>query len=222
MFIFAIEFHDFCRFGNRFSEAKSTKNGIPESMPKFNALWTENQAQDTSETLPRRPHDAPRETRTPIRHQDGSRTLPGPHQDASRTAPLINCTWIWGVPGVCLGCAWACLGCALGVPGVCLGVLGVCLGCAWRVPGVCLAIRIKHKPSAPRARPGTPNRHTQGTPQARPGTPQAHPSIRYRHVCLACALRVPGVCLACALRVPSVCLACAWRVPGRARGVPWV
>ena len=52
----------FAYFGNRFSEAKSTKNlsknGIPKTLPKCKALLIENRAQDTSETLPRRPHDA--------------------------------------------------------------------------------------------------------------------------------------------------------------------
>ena len=64
MLIFRKEFHDFSRFGERFSEATSikhqSKNGIQDSMPKFSALWPENRAQDTSKMLPRRPLDAPR------------------------------------------------------------------------------------------------------------------------------------------------------------------
>ena len=80
--IFPIEFNDFSRFGDRFWEAKSTKNrlknGIQDSMPKFNPLWTENLAQDTSKTPPRRPHDAPR------RPQDGPKTP----QDDPKTAQV--------------------------------------------------------------------------------------------------------------------------------------
>ena len=64
-------------------EAKSIKNqlqnDIQDCRPKFNPLWPENQTQDTSKTLPRRPHDAPR------RPQDGSRTPPRRPQDASQT-----------------------------------------------------------------------------------------------------------------------------------------
>ena len=73
-------------------EAKSIKNqlqnDIQDSIPKFNPLWPENQTQDTSKTLPRRPHDAQkdpgRSKTSPRRPQDASKTtprrLPGPRR----------------------------------------------------------------------------------------------------------------------------------------------
>ena len=88
MLIFPINVNNFSRFGDRFSEANSTqnqfKNGIQDSMPKFNSLWTENRAQDTSKTLPRRPHDAPRGPKT---LQDVPKTAPGRLQDDPKTPP---------------------------------------------------------------------------------------------------------------------------------------
>ena len=88
LLIFLIEFNDFSKFGDRFSEANSTKNqlknGIPDSMPNLNPFWTENRAQDTSKTLPRRPHDAPRRPKTP---QDAPKTAPGRLQDDPKTPP---------------------------------------------------------------------------------------------------------------------------------------
>ena len=88
MLIFLIEFQDFSRFGDRFSEARSTKsqlnNGIQDRMPKSNLLWTEHRAQDTSKTLPRRPHDAPRGPKT---LQDVLKTAPGRLQDDPKTPP---------------------------------------------------------------------------------------------------------------------------------------
>ena len=60
------------------------KNRIQDSMPKFNPLWTEHRAQDTSKTLPRRPHDAPRRPKT---LQDAPKTAPGRFQDDPRTPP---------------------------------------------------------------------------------------------------------------------------------------
>ena len=69
-------------------EAKSIKNhlknDIQDSIPKFNPLWPENQTQDTSKTLPRRPHDAPRGPKT---LQDVPKTAPGRLQDDPRTLP---------------------------------------------------------------------------------------------------------------------------------------
>ena len=86
--IFAIEFHDCSYFGHRFLEAKSIKNqlqnDIQDSIPKFNPLWPENQTQDTSKTLPRRPHDAPRGPKT---LQDVPKTAPGRLQDDPKTPP---------------------------------------------------------------------------------------------------------------------------------------
>ena len=86
--MFPIECNDFSRFGDRFSKAKSTKNllknRIQDSMPKFNPLWLENQTQDTSKTLPRRPHDAPRGPKT---LQDVPKTAPGRLQDDPKTPP---------------------------------------------------------------------------------------------------------------------------------------
>ena len=86
--IFPIEFNDFFRFGDRFLETTSTKiqlkNDIQDSMPKFNPLWLENQTQDTSKTLPRRPHDAPRGFKT---LQDVPKTAPGRLQDDPKTPP---------------------------------------------------------------------------------------------------------------------------------------
>ena len=83
---FPIEFNDFSNFGDRFLEAKSIKNHlkneIQDSIPKFNPLWRENQTQDTSKTLPRRPHDAPRGPKT---LQDVPKTAPGRLQDDPRT-----------------------------------------------------------------------------------------------------------------------------------------
>ena len=71
MLIFPIEFNDFLRFGDRFWEAKSTKNrlknGFQDSMPKFNLFWPGNRAQNPSKTPPRRSHDAPRRPKTPPR-----------------------------------------------------------------------------------------------------------------------------------------------------------
>ena len=88
MFVFQIEFNDFSRFGDRFSEAKSTKNqlknGIQDSMSKFSPLWTENRAQDTFKTPPRFPHEAPRRPKTP---QDAPKTAPGRLQDDPKTPP---------------------------------------------------------------------------------------------------------------------------------------
>ena len=73
-------------------EAKSIKNqlqnDIQDSISKFNPLWPENQTQDTSKTLPRRPHDAPRGPKTlqdvPKRVQDASKTTPRRLPDGSR------------------------------------------------------------------------------------------------------------------------------------------
>ena len=69
-------------------EAKSVKNplqnDIQNSIPKFNPLWPENQTQDTSKTLPRRPHDAPRGPKT---LQDVPKTAPGRLQDDPKTPP---------------------------------------------------------------------------------------------------------------------------------------
>ena len=69
-------------------EAKSIKNqlqnDIQDSIPKFNPLWPENQTQDTSKTLPRRPHDAPRGPKT---LQDVLKTAPGRLQDDPKTPP---------------------------------------------------------------------------------------------------------------------------------------
>ena len=48
----------------------------------FNLLWPENQTQDTSKTLPRRPHDAPRGPKT---LQDVPKTAPGRLQDDPKT-----------------------------------------------------------------------------------------------------------------------------------------
>ena len=88
MLIFPIEFNDFSRFGDRIWEAKSTKkqvkNGFQDSMPKLNPLWTEHRAQDTSKTLPRRPHDAPRGPKT---LQDVPKTAPGRLQNDPKTLP---------------------------------------------------------------------------------------------------------------------------------------
>ena len=73
---------------HRFLEAKSIKNqlqnDIQDSIPKFNPLWPENQTQDTSKTLPRRPHDAPRGPKT---LQDVPKTAPGRLQDDPKTPP---------------------------------------------------------------------------------------------------------------------------------------
>ena len=86
--IFPIEFNDFPKFRDRFLEAKSIKNqyknDIQDSIPKFNPLWPENQTQDTSKTLPRRPHDAPRGPKT---LQDVLKTAPGRLQDDPKTPP---------------------------------------------------------------------------------------------------------------------------------------
>ena len=60
------------------------KNGIQDSMPKSDHLWIENRAQDTSKTLPRRPHDAPRGPKT---LQDVPKTAPGRLQDDPKTPP---------------------------------------------------------------------------------------------------------------------------------------
>ena len=57
---------------------------IQDSIPTFNPLWLENQTQDTSKTLPRRPHDAPRGPRT---LQDVLKTAPGRLQDDPKTPP---------------------------------------------------------------------------------------------------------------------------------------
>ena len=74
--------------GIDFLEAKSIKNqlknDIQESIPKFNPLWPENQTQDTSKTLPRRPHDAPRGPKT---LQDVPKMAPGRLQDDPKTPP---------------------------------------------------------------------------------------------------------------------------------------
>ena len=86
--IFSIEFNDVSYFGHRILDAKSIKNplqnDIQDSMPKFKPLWPENQTQDTSNTLPRRPHDAPKGRRT---LQDVPKTAPGRLQDDPRTLP---------------------------------------------------------------------------------------------------------------------------------------
>ena len=60
------------------------QNDIQDSIPKFNPLWRENQTQDTSKTLPRRPHDAPRGPKT---LQDVLKTAPGRLQDDPKTPP---------------------------------------------------------------------------------------------------------------------------------------
>ena len=75
------------------------QNDIQDSIPKFNSLWPQNQTQDTSKTLPRRPQDAPRAPRRPQvdpktlprrvkilsrRPQDGSKRPKTP-QNASKT-----------------------------------------------------------------------------------------------------------------------------------------
>ena len=69
-------------------EATSIKNplqnDIQESIPKFNPLWPGNQTPDTSKTLPRRPHDAPRGPKT---LQDVPNTAPGRLQDDPKTPP---------------------------------------------------------------------------------------------------------------------------------------
>ena len=69
-------------------EAKSIKNhlqnDIQDSIPKFNPFWPENQTQDTSKTLPRRPHDAPRGPKT---LQDVLKTPPRRPQDDPKTPP---------------------------------------------------------------------------------------------------------------------------------------
>ena len=74
--------------GIDFLETKSIKspsqNDIQDSIPKFNLLWPENQTQDTSKTLPRRPHDAPRRPKT---LQDVAKTAPGRLQDDPNTPP---------------------------------------------------------------------------------------------------------------------------------------
>ena len=86
--IFPKYFNDFSEFGERFLEAKSIqnqlKNDIQDSIPKFNPLRPENQRQDTSKTLPKRPHDAPRGPKTP---QDVPKTAPGRLQDNPKTPP---------------------------------------------------------------------------------------------------------------------------------------
>ena len=86
--MFPIEFNDFTQFGHRFLETKSIKNqlqnDIQDSIPKFKPLWLENQTQDTSKTLPRRPHDAPRGPKT---LQDVLKTAPGRLQDDPKTPP---------------------------------------------------------------------------------------------------------------------------------------
>ena len=83
-----MEFNEFSKFGDRFPEAKSTKNqlknGIQDSMSKFSPLWTENRAQDTFKTPPRFPHEAPRRPKTP---QDAPKTAPGRLQDDPKTPP---------------------------------------------------------------------------------------------------------------------------------------
>ena len=88
MTIFPVELNGFSGFGDRFLKAKSTKNhlknDIQDSIPKLNPLWLENRAQDTSKTLPRRPHDAPRRPKT---LQDVPKTAPGRFQDDPRTPP---------------------------------------------------------------------------------------------------------------------------------------
>ena len=88
MLIFQIELNDFSKFEDRFLEATSIKNqlkiDIQDSTPKFNPLWLENQTQDTSKTLPRRPHDAPRK---PKALQDVPKTAPGRLQDDPKTSP---------------------------------------------------------------------------------------------------------------------------------------
>ena len=60
------------------------QNDIQDSIPKFNTLWPENQTQDTSKTLPRRPHDAPRRPKT---LQDLPKTAPRRLQDDPKTPP---------------------------------------------------------------------------------------------------------------------------------------
>ena len=69
-------------------EAKYIKNqlqnDIQGSIAQFNPLCPENQTQDTSKTLPRRPHDAPRGTKT---LQDVPKTAPGRLQDDPKTPP---------------------------------------------------------------------------------------------------------------------------------------
>ena len=96
----------------------------------------------------------------------------------------------WRVPGVCLGVLGVCLGCAWRVP----GAPGMCLGCAWRAPGVCLAIRIRHKPSTPRAHP----KHAPGTRQAHQAHPRHAPSTRQAH-----PKHTPGAPQAHARHTPS-------------------
>ena len=118
----------FAYFGNRFSEAKSTKdlskNGIPKTLPKCKALLIENRAQDTSETLPRRPHDSPRRILAPFWGPTWSQVglffdprrplrLPGRLQKAflgmswgrlgASSRPSANKSVSWGRLGLILG-----------------------------------------------------------------------------------------------------------------------
>ena len=56
-------------------------------MPKLNPFWIENRAQDTSKTLPRRPHDAPGRPKTP---QDAPKTAPGRLYSGTRTVHVTH------------------------------------------------------------------------------------------------------------------------------------
>ena len=59
------------------------KNDLQDNIPQL-PLWPENQTQDTSKTLPRRPHYAPRGPKT---LQDAPKTAPGRLQDDPKTSP---------------------------------------------------------------------------------------------------------------------------------------
>ena len=128
------------------------------------------------------------------------------------------------MPGVCLGCAWR-------VP----GAPGMCLGCAWRVPGVCLAIRIRHKPSTPRAHPKrAPGirqahqahpRHASSTREAHPKHTPGAPQARARHTPGTCQARqaharhTPGTPQGHARHTPST-RGHTRRTPGTSRHTP--
>ena len=86
--IFSLEFNDFSRFGDRFSEGKSDKNRIEnviqDGMPQFKSLLLRKSSPRRPQDAPRRLLGAPRGLQDALRHP---KMRPRCFQEAHKTPP---------------------------------------------------------------------------------------------------------------------------------------